>query len=379
MNANFSPSPSPSFSRRLHTTIALLGCSFLIASCSEKPEAVEDKITTADLVTQAACEPDANLEVYCGFKNAEDLALTPDGKFLIMTGFSAIPDTYLSEMYLFDLDSQSRADLTITLADNTWGDAACQRDSLDFSPHGLSLRSRADGVYQLATTNHLPEETIELFELIQNDASWDLIWRGCVTAPANTLLNDVALMQSGEFYTTEMYSADLPFEDLLTAGATESVTGQVWYWQSAEGFTKVEGTEGSFPNGIALSEDEAHLYINYWFSGKTTKFNLLTAKVEFEHNAGKADNLTNVNGDIWVATHDMSLDQLSECPPALAQCLLPFTIYNLSGEDLSEQAAYSFTSKAFGAATVAIPHKNQVWLGTFHGDRIARFDLPANE
>jgi len=104
------------------------------------------------------------------------------------------------------------------------------------------------------------------------------------------------------------------------------------------------------------------------------KINLETAAVEFEHVAGMPDNLTNVNGDIWVATHDMTLDQLAECPPTLAQCLIPFTIYNLSGVDLAEQAAYTFDSEAFGAATVAIPHHDKVWLGTFHGDRIASFD-----
>ncbi|MFT7246200.1 MAG: hypothetical protein ACI82A_003572 [Candidatus Azotimanducaceae bacterium] len=366
-------------SANLRTTIIPIACSLLLASCSENPEPVEIELTPVQSITQVECKSDADLNVHCGYKNAEDLALTPDGEFLIMTGFSALPDTYISEMYLFDLERQARADLTITLADSTWGDAACQRDSLDFSPHGLSLRARADGVFQLAITNHHPEETIELFELAKSEASWGLVWRGCVTAPANTLLNDVALTQSGDFYTTEMYSADLPFEDLLAAGADESMTGHVWHWKGAEGFTKMAGTEGSFPNGIALSDDEEYLYINYWFAGKTTKFNLSTAKVEFEHRAGKADNLTNVNGDIWVAKHDISLDQLSECPPELAQCLLPFTIYNLSGEDLSEQGVYPFTSKIFGAATVAIPHEGQVWLGTFHGDRIASFDLLPNE
>ncbi|MFT4677579.1 MAG: hypothetical protein ACI831_001580, partial [Candidatus Azotimanducaceae bacterium] len=43
----------------------------------------------ADTIIQAKCEPDANLNLnlHCGFRNAEDLALTPDGKFLVMTGF----------------------------------------------------------------------------------------------------------------------------------------------------------------------------------------------------------------------------------------------------------------------------------------------------
>ena len=351
----------------------------ILTSCSENQETAKTAETqampVAESPAQPECKSDAELTVYCGFKNAEDLALTPDNKFLVATGFSALPDAYLNEMMLFDLTSQSRVDIDITLAENTWGEAGCTRDNLDFSPHGLSLVKRADGLHQLAITNHMPAETIELFELISVDDKWGLTWRGCISAPANSMFNDVALTRNGDFYATEMYKADLPFEDLLTAGEKVADTGVVWGWKRGGGYSELPGTEGSFPNGIALSNDEGYLYINYWFAGKTIKYNIATSKVEFEHNAGKPDNLTNVNGDIWVATHDITLDQLSECPPTLAQCLLPFTIFNLSGDDLSEQAAYSFKSGVFGVATVAIPHENKVWLGTFHGDRIASFDL----
>ena len=37
--------------------------------------------------------------------------------------------------------------------------------------------------------NHLPSESIELFELVEND-SIELIWRGCVDAPENKYFND---------------------------------------------------------------------------------------------------------------------------------------------------------------------------------------------
>jgi hypothetical protein len=367
----------------ISASITLLnGCSDTAApvesSAAIDPAAAALDPTAATINPTAAahsnCDSDAGLEVYCGFKNAEDLALTPDGDFLVMTGFSALPDTYVSEMYLFDLETKTQAELTITLGENSWGDRACERESLDFSPHGLSLIERPDRAHQLAITNHLPSETIEMFELVNTDASWGLVWRGCVSAPDNTLLNDLTLTSNGQFYATQMHPADMPFEDLLAAGTSKTDTGQVWHWRGEAGYQPLAGTEGSFPNGIALSKDEAYLYINYWFSGKTTKFNLSTSTVEFEHASGLADNLTNINGDIWVAAHDMTIDQLSECPPTLAQCLLPFTIYNLSGDDLSEQAAYSYNSKVFGAATVAIPHEDKIWLGTFHGDRIASFE-----
>ena len=328
-----------------------------------------------EVVEDSPCTSDADINVYCGFKNAEDLALTPDEKFLVMTGFSALPDTFFSEMMLFDLELQAKVDFRIALSENTWGDPLCSRDTLNFSPHGLSLIQRDDGAYQLAITNHLPSETIEMFELVKNETSWSLEWRGCVAAASNAMFNDVALTRTGNFYATEMYALDLPFDDLLAAGTNQTDTGKVWHWQKGDGYSEVPNSSGSFPNGIALSGNEDYLFINYWFSGKTTKFNLATSAIEFEHVAGKADNLTNINGDIWVASHDITIDQLGECPPELAQCLLPFTIYNLSGDDLTVQAAYSFDSESFGAATVAIPHKGKVWLGTFHGDRIASFEL----
>ena len=353
----------------------LLGCCILLlGSCSNESD-TESSTESIALSVSADCNPDADLRIFCGFKNAEDLTLTPDNNFLVMTGFSALPDTFVSKMYLFDLQKQSEVELAITLGESSWGDQSCIRNTLDFSPHGLSLMKRPDGVHQLAITNHLPNETVEMFELIKSNSAWSLVWRGCVAAPANSLFNDVTLKGNGQFYATEMYKADMPFSDLLAAGTSKMDTGQVWHWQGDQGYRAVTGTEGSFPNGIALSNDEAHLYINYWFAGKTTKFNLSSSTVEFEHSGGLADNLTNINGDIWVATHDMTIDQLGECPSSLPQCLLPFTIYNLSGDDLSEQAVYSFDSDVFGAATVAIPHKGRVWLGTFHGDRIASFGL----
>ena len=369
---------------RKHTsinTILLLGLMLILSGCAKKTETESslevDPLPETETETSptATCESDSKLTTYCGFKNPEDLALTPDNNFLVVTGFGGIPDTVVGEMALFNLATLSRVEFNITLSANTWGDVNCKRSHLDFSPHGLDLVQREDGAHQLAITNHYPEETIEFFELVQKEKTWALEWRGCVAAQTNTMFNDVALTRGGAFYATEMYSADLPYEELVAAGAAIEDTGSVWHWDSKDGYSIVSGTAGSFPNGIALSEGEDYLYINYWFAGKTVKFNLESSTVEFEHKAGLSDNLANINGDIWVATHDMTLDQLAECPPTLAQCLIPFTIFKLSGNDLSEQAVYPFKSNVYGVATVAIPHNNNVWLGTFHGDRIASFEL----
>ena len=60
----------------------------------------------------------------------------------------------------------------------------------------------------LAVVNHLPRETIELFELIETDAI-ELIWRGCVDAPENKYFNDIALKKDGSFYATSMFDSNI--------------------------------------------------------------------------------------------------------------------------------------------------------------------------
>ncbi|SUZ60544.1 uncharacterized protein METZ01_LOCUS13398, partial [marine metagenome] len=57
------------------------------------------------------------------------------------------------------------------------------------------------------------------------------------------------------------------------------------------------------------------------------------------------------------------------------QCSLPFTIYKLRQDDLSEVKTFSFKHTQMGSVTVGVPHKDKLWLGTFMGDRIASFNL----
>jgi hypothetical protein len=44
-------------------------------------------------------------------------------------------------------------------------------------------------------------------------------------------------------------------------------------------------------------------------------------------------------------------------------------------ENLDVLGVYSFSKGQMGAATVALPYENKIWLGSFHGDRIASFEM----
>ena len=352
-----------------------------IAACTDRPEVTPSAASQSKNI-QSPCASDQSLTAWCGYKNPEDLAPTPDGDFLLATGFGGIPNPVLNEVSLIDLGSMEKWGIEIVLAENTWGSRTCTRTNTDFSTHGLDIVQRQDGRYMVAMTNHLPSETVELFELAPVERRWQLVWRGCVAAPSlaqgnhQPLFNDVALTADGSFYVTEMYNGKMPFEALIEAGLTGANTGQVWQWSVQEGFRRVAGTEGSFPNGIVLSADASALYVNYWFSGLTTKFDLGKGVVVASHQGGRADNLTIANGSVWAAKHDMSVaEYLEGCPVEAANCFLPFSVHRLDLGDLRERRVWRFDSQVFGFGTVATPVGESVWLGSAHGDRIARFDL----
>ena len=348
---------------------------------SDKPSLGELEKAVKSAVIEP-CATDETFAVWCGFKNPEDLALTPDSEFLLATGFGGIPQSTLNEMSIIELSTMQRNPVEIVLAENTWGDSSCKRSTLDFSTHGLDVNQRADGKHMVAVTNHLPKETVELFELLPTESSWQLVWRGCAESPViesgarQPMFNDVALNALGGFYATEMYNITMPFDELLEAGVAGEDTGVVWHWSADNGFQPVAGSKGSFPNGIIINDAQDTLYVNYWFSGETIKLDIASGEVIATHRGGRADNLTLADGSVWAAKHDMTIMQYIEgCPSDSVNCFLPFSVHELALKDLSEKNVWSFDSAIFGFGTVAMPVGKSIWFGSAHGDRIARFDM----
>ena len=336
------------------------------------------------------CESDETFTVYCNYQNPEDLAVLPDGRHILVSEFGAIiplsPTNVQGNLSLLDTTDGSKKNLEIEMSDNVWGDPECQRDSMVLSPHGIDINERLDGSYQLAIVNHMPTETIELFELREINDAWSLTWRGCVDAPVHGYFNDVALSSNGSFYVSQMYDKNISLFMLAVLDNTKEDTGYVYHWRRQNGFERLVNTDGAFPNGVELSDDENNLFINYAFGNKTSKYNLMSNSIEasFSMN-GIPDNIT-VNGDyIWVGAQDHSgLDSLIYCgvfakdvfeDPMINQCPLPFAAYQLRQSDLSLVNSYKYSNTVMGTATVALSLNGQLYIGTYHGDRIASVEL----
>ena len=336
------------------------------------------------------CQSDDALTVYCDFQNPEDLAALPDGRHILVSEFGAItplsPVNVRGNLSLLDTTDGTKKNIEIEMSDNVWGDPECERENMIFSPHGIDTNQRLDGSYQLAIVNHMPTETIELFELIEINDAWSLRWKGCVDAPVHGYFNDVALMSNGSFYVSQMYDKNISLLMLAVLDSTKEDTGYVYHWTRQNGFERLINTDGAFPNGVELSNDESNLFINYAFGNKISKYNLSSKTIEasFKMN-GIPDNIT-IDGDyLWVGTQDYSgLDSLIYCgvfakdtfeDPMINQCPLPFAAYHLKQSDLSLVNSYKYSNTVMGTVTVALSVNGQLYFGTYHGDRIASVDL----
>ena len=336
------------------------------------------------------CQSDDTLTVYCDFQNPEDLAVLPDGRHILVSEFGAIiplsPVNVRGNLSLLDTTDGTKKNIEIEMSDNVWGDPECERENMILSPHGIDINQRLDGSYQLAIVNHMPTETIELFELIEINDAWSLRWKGCVDAPVHGYFNDVALMSNGSFYVSQMYDKNISLLMLAVLDTTKEDTGYVYHWTRQNGFERLINTDGAFPNGVELSNDESNLFINYAFGNKISKYNLSSKTIEASFNMnGIPDNIT-IDGDhLWVGTQDYSgLDSLIYCgvfakdtfeDPMINQCPLPFAAYHLKQSDLSLVNSYKYSNTVMGTVTVALSMNGQLYFGTYHGDRIASVDL----
>ncbi len=199
------------------------------------------------VISTEGCKSDQEIQVICLVKNPEDLAVTPDYNFLIVSEFGGIEpleEMIPGKLSLLNLKTEEIEPLDMSYSNNTWGDGLCSRKNNDLlGPHGIDLITRNDGLYQLAVVNHIEYESIEMYELIKSETSWHLIWRGCVRAPVENYLNDVSLKSDGSLFVSHMYDRDSSISSFLLAALFKKKTGYVLQWNNKQGFSKVVESE----------------------------------------------------------------------------------------------------------------------------------------
>lgn len=334
---------------------------------------------TAPVIAEpVSCEPTDGILSICGLAAPEDLVPAPNSRDLIF-GQMAEP----GGLWLLDTRDDSVHPLLpagpAPDPEELWGQADCRQPTSWLGAHGLDLRQRADGRWQLLVVNHTERESVEFFELLDADADRPhAVWRGCAIAPEAGNFNDVIGLADGSLLVTHMADRRRQLWSALLAAFGRD-TGFVYRWTPQSGFVPLPGTEGAHPNGILLAPDEQSFYLNIYFGGSVRRHAVDSGALLAEVAVEKPDNSSWADdGSLLVASHQASLWQLFR---SLEQdhgepSLLPFTVVAIDPASMTARPLLQREGPPMGAGTVALQRGGDLYIGSYVGDRIVRLPMP---
>jgi hypothetical protein len=142
--------------------------------------------------------------------------------------------------------------------------------------------------------------------------------------------------------------------------------------------TEIPGSEGSAPNGVAISRDETEIFVAQWGEANIYRVSLVEdasrmrrEKASLDHHP---DNLTwTDDGRLLVAGQAGSVSQILECGEVeKGGCGLDYGVYAIDPNTF--EVDQLFTGK--GAASVALEVGDDVFVGAFSGDQVERVSRP---
>ena len=331
-----------------------------------------------------SCEPVGDARPVCRFHNPEDLALLPHAHALVVSQLGSVDGSKPGSLVFFDLatDAVSPAFPPPAAAPLLPQPGSPQPGcpgppGPGFDPHGIDLAQRPDGASELLVVNHGGRESIELFAVDDVQGAPALVWRGCVLAPPDALLNDVAALPDGGFVTTKSLSRAHPNLGFLLA-LLRIPSGAVYEWQPDSGFRELPGTRGAFPNGIAVSRDGKTLFVDEWLSDEVRKIDRKSGALLGSADIASPDNLNwSSDGHLLVASHNAPLLDILACGDlARGQCPFYFSVVALEPERMEPDSIYENGGPPMGGGTSALRVGDEIVIGSFAGDRLLRVTLP---
>jgi DNA-binding beta-propeller fold protein YncE len=315
-----------------------------------------------------ACAPAGDVQFVCGQDAPEDLVLLPGSDWVIASVYSnsggiRLIDTRAKATTIAYPAATAREKLDAKTYDSCPGvpDAA---QKATFRTHGLAIRAGGNSVHTLYAVHHGQRESIEVFEVDARARPPVFTWIGCAVAPDPIGLNEVVALPEGGFIATDFLARGID-----AAGRGRMLEGQnngaLWEWHTGKGWTMVPGSEASGANGLEISKDGKSLYVAAW--GSQNFFRLTRGQSPVKRDVVplgfRVDNIR------W--TPDGSLLAAGQGGVAPAQMT---KVVKIDPDTLNvQQIIQRANTPEFGAGTVALQVGNEIWVGSFRGDRIAVF------
>lgn len=359
--------------------LAIVGAGLIaVGACGRRSAEVSEPIL--------GCEPDARLTPICEFRAPEDLQLLPSGSALLIGEYGGNTGTQTGSLKLMHLADRSievlypREDAHAPgVAGEVWGDPACPGPPGErFAAHGLHVSQRRDGRTQALVVNHVDRESVEFFELEEAAAGVSARWRGCAVAPDPLWLNDLVGLRDGGFIATHMIDAGAGLTRIRIAEWLGLKTGYAVAWSRQDGWQPIPGTEGGVGNGIEIDAEERVLFINFYIGDQVVAFDRETETRLWETRVSQPDNSSwTPDGTLLVASHNTPItDTLAYTGVHDRGCPLPFSIVEIDPKDGSSRTIVERSGAPMGGVTTAVQVGDELYLGSFTGDRLGVLHLP---
>ena len=339
------------------------------------------------LADDAPCTADGDLEFVCGFVDPEDLVPVGDSPWIIVS--SLTPGDYL---YAVDASDRSWTALTGANAPGESHDPerfpSCPNapDAETVSTHGLYIEQADDGRHTLYVVVHGSRESIEVYDVDASTETLSLTRVGCAMLPEGLVANSVAALEDGSLLATVPLEPGKSLADAMR----DEPTGAVYGWSSDDDtWTRVDGSELPYGNGIEVSVDEREFYVAS--SGRPSVFafaneNPTRVLRHSEPLDFVPDNLRfGPDGQLITAglmADDENCGDVREGEfdfAVFAACPRPFKVSRFDPESMAETVLTHQPARAeFSNITMAIVNENELWIGTFGGDRVAIRSLRAH-
>ena len=331
--------------------------------------------------TEAGCEASGDYAFVCGMKNPEDLVHVPGTRWIIASGMAAD-----GALYLVDAREKSWSEVYPGDAPRAHHDTktfgACPGAPAreGFVTHGLSITPVAEGRSRLYVVVHGAREAVEVFDVDASGTTPVLTWRGCVPTPEAMEANSVASSADGALLVTIPLHKGIP----IGAALAGKPTGGVYRWSPGDaGMTMVAGSELPYANGIEVSADGKEFYVassglaEVLAYSNTDPARLLRqsgplAFIPDNLHAGPDGRLLTAGlnladascGDVK-QSEEFSLEEFASCPR-------PFTVVAVDPQSMQVNViATGPANPRFSNITMALPVGDELWIGTFGGDRVA--------
>jgi hypothetical protein len=323
-----------------------------------------------------------DIKYICGPKNAEDILPLGDTQWLITSGMSGqlsnTDDT--GHIYLVNRREKTFEEIfpgaTPDFDHHKEMFKACPGpiNPENFSAHGLALQKQSSGQYRLYITSHGEREAIEVFNINPKGTKPSISWVGCILLPERMLANSVAILSDGGFVTTKFFDPTVPnaFDD-TSAG---KITGGIYEWHPGGNVEAIPGTELAAANGIEVSTDNKWVYAAASGTREIVRYERTATPVTLEKVQVSIipDNLRwGDDGMLYTAGGNYVPPEECENPP----CQTGWSVLSINPATLEIKRVTGVDQTAtMQNASTAVAIGNEIWVGTFSGDRIGYLPKP---